>query len=938
MTRMTSAEIRQSFLEYFRERGHRIVASAPLVPGDDPTLLFTNAGMNQFKDVFLGAEQREYRRATTAQKCMRVSGKHNDLENVGPSLRHHTFFEMLGNFSFGDYFKADAIPFAWELLTKVWGLPPERLYATVFKGENGVPRDDKAYALWERLVPTSRIAELGAAENFWAMGETGPCGRCSEIHYHRGDHLPCTAERCLGIDCDCDRYVEIWNNVFMEFERQSDGALTPLPAPSIDTGMGLERIVAVLQGKLSNYDTDLFGPLLAAIGERAGTQYGPLAGRPSNDTSDVSLRVIADHLRAMTFLIADGVVPSNEWRGYVLRKIMRRAMRHGKRLGLTEPFLHELTGVVIAGMAGAYPELETSREAIVAVVHREETQFDRVLRDGLPHLEAALADAESKQRVLDGEAAFRLYDTFGMPLDFIEDMAQSRSVDVDRAGFERAMEAQRTRARAGATFGGGPQSEVTVSAGPYMLTATGDPHFGPQQFDGYERTSTRSGVTHLFRRDMNRKNLIGVDALIPGEKGYVVLDRTPFYLEAGGQVSDRGSLNAKNVDAVVEDVVRLKPTWPRTHLTVVREGEIRVGDEVTAEVDAERRDAIRRNHTATHLLHAALRRIVGTHVRQAGSLVAPDRLRFDITHHEPVTADQLHEIERLVNRHVFGNQAVETEERSTEEAIAAGAMALFGEKYGDRARVVTVPEFSVELCGGTHCRATGDIGPFIITHEGGVAAGVRRIEAVTGTAAVQMFQDRGDELSLLAHALDTTADQAVAAVDEFHNLRFRRPVNRVRADHAANAVKKLAADYKRLVRENERLKVQAAMEAGNGPRGHDLDTVEVDGIKILTRVVSGLEPAALRALADSIRNRLGRGVVVLASDNGGKAALVVSVTRDLTNRVHAGNLIRELAPIVGGRGGGRPDFAQAGGREIDRINTIVPESHTAITRMVNQRS
>ena len=938
MTRMTSAEIRQSFLEYFRERGHRIVASAPLVPGDDPTLLFTNAGMNQFKDVFLGAEQREYRRATTAQKCMRVSGKHNDLENVGPSLRHHTFFEMLGNFSFGDYFKADAIPFAWELLTKVWGLPPERLYATVFKGENGVPRDDKAYALWERLVPTSRIAELGAAENFWAMGETGPCGRCSEIHYHRGDHLPCTAERCLGIDCDCDRYVEIWNNVFMEFERQSDGALTPLPAPSIDTGMGLERIVAVLQGKLSNYDTDLFAPLLAAIGERAGTQYGPLAGRPSNDTSDVSLRVIADHLRAMTFLIADGVVPSNEWRGYVLRKIMRRAMRHGKRLGLTEPFLHELTGVVIAGMAGAYPELETSREAIVAVVHREETQFDRVLRDGLPHLEAALADAESKQRVLDGEAAFRLYDTFGMPLDFIEDMAQSRSVDVDRAGFERAMEAQRTRARAGATFGGGPQSEVTVSAGPYMLTATGDPHFGPQQFDGYERTSTRSGVTHLFRRDMNRKNLIGVDALIPGEKGYVVLDRTPFYLEAGGQVSDRGSLNAKNVDAVVEDVVRLKPTWPRTHLTVVREGEIRVGDEVTAEVDAERRDAIRRNHTATHLLHAALRRIVGTHVRQAGSLVAPDRLRFDITHHEPVTADQLHEIERLVNRHVFGNQAVETEERSTEEAIAAGAMALFGEKYGDRARVVTVPEFSVELCGGTHCRATGDIGPFIITHEGGVAAGVRRIEAVTGTAAVQMFQDRGDELSLLAHALDTTADQAVAAVDEFHNLRFRRPVNRVRADHAANAVKKLAADYKRLVRENERLKVQAAMEAGNGPRGHDLDTVEVDGIKILTRVVSGLEPAALRALADSIRNRLGRGVVVLASDNGGKAALVVSVTRDLTNRVHAGNLIRELAPIVGGRGGGRPDFAQAGGREIDRINTIVPESHTAITRMVNQRS
>ena len=398
MTPMTSAEIRQSFLEYFRERGHRIVASSPLVPGDDPTLLFTNAGMNQFKDLFLGAERREYRRATTSQKCMRVSGKHNDLENVGPSLRHHTFFEMLGNFSFGDYFKAEAIPFAWELLTEVWNLPAERLYATVFKGEDGVPRDDEAYAIWERLVPASRIAELGAAENFWAMGETGPCGRCSEIHYHRGDHLPCSSERCLGIDCDCDRYVEIWNNVFMEFERRADGSLTPLPAPSIDTGMGLERIVAVLQDKLSNYDTDLFSPLLTAIGERAGTEYGPLAGRPANDTSDVSLRVIADHLRAMTFLIADGVVPSNEWRGYVLRKIMRRAMRHGKKLGLTEPFLHELTGVVIGEMAGAYPELETSREAIASVVRREETQFDRVLRDGLPHLEAALADARRKRR------------------------------------------------------------------------------------------------------------------------------------------------------------------------------------------------------------------------------------------------------------------------------------------------------------------------------------------------------------------------------------------------------------------------------------------------------------------------------------------------------------------------------------------------------------
>ena len=742
------------------------------------------------------------------------------------------------------------------------------------------------------------------------MGETGPCGRCSELHYHRGDHLPCSAERCLGIDCDCDRYVEIWNNVFMEFERRSDGSLTPLPAPSIDTGMGLERIVAVLQDKLSNYDTDLFAPLLAAIGERAGTEYGPLAGRASNDTSDVSLRVIADHLRAMTFLIADGVVPSNEWRGYVLRKIMRRAMRHGKRLGLTEPFLHELTGVVIAEMSGAYPELDANREAIVSTVHREEMQFDRVLRDGLPHLEAALADAERTRGGLDGEASFRLYDTFGMPLDFIEDMAQSRSLQVDRAGFERAMEAQRTRARAGAAFGGAQESEVTVAAGPYMLTATGDPHFGPQRFDGYETTTTRSGVTHLFRRDGNGASVTGVDALTPGEEGYVVLDRTPFYLEAGGQVSDTGRLAEKNVDAAIEDVVRLKPAWPRMHLAAVREGELRVGDEVTAEVDAERRDDIRRNHTATHLLHAGLRLIVGTHVRQAGSLVAPDRLRFDITHHEPVGDGQVREIERLVNGHVFRNQAVETEERSTEEAIAAGAMALFGEKYGERVRVVTVPGFSVELCGGTHCRATGDIGPFVITHEGGVAAGVRRIEAVTGPGAVQLLQEREETLAELLQVIGTGPEQA------------------------ATAVRKLQSDAKRLARDVEQLKVKAAMGMNVAGPGQDDDAAEIDGIRIVTRVVSGLEPGALRTLADSLRDRLGSGVVVLASDNDGKAALVVSVTRDITDRVHAGNLIKTLAPIVDGRGGGRPDFAQAGGKRTDRLHSIVPESRTAVGRLL----
>ena len=933
---MTSAEIRRSFLDYFRTHGHRVVSSSPLVPAGDPTLLFTNAGMNQFKDVFLGAERRDYRRATTAQKCMRVSGKHNDLENVGPSLRHHTFFEMLGNFSFGDYFKADAIPFAWELLTEAWGLPAERLHVTVFRGEDGVPRDDEAHAVWRELVPETRIAELGAAENFWAMGDTGPCGRCSEVHYHRGDDLPCAVSPCLGIDCDCDRFVEIWNNVFMEFERRPDGSLVPLPAPSIDTGMGLERIVAVLQDKLSNYDTDLFTPLLSAIGERAGTAYGPLAGRASNDTSDVSLRVIADHLRAMTFLIADGVLPSNEWRGYVLRKIMRRAMRHGKRLGLTEPFLHELTGVVIAEMAGAYPELEANREAIALTVRREEEQFDRVLSDGLPHLESALADAESVKGVLDGAAAFRLYDTFGMPLDFIEDMAQSRSLAVDRAGFDRAMEAQRARARAGSGTKFAAQThdvQVRVAAGvPTVGVRVGV--MPADSFVGYDSTSTKCVITHLFRSEESGTRLEPVEALEEGERGYAVLDRTPFYLEAGGQVSDTGHLQSNRGTADVEDVVRPDAAWPRMHGTVTREGTLQVGDDVTARVDAERRDAIRRNHTATHLLHAALRQIVGTHVRQKGSLVAPDRLRFDVSHHEALTPDQLSEIERLVNEHVFlTNQTVETEERSTEEAIAAGAMALFGEKYGDRVRVVTVPGFSVELCGGTHCSATGDIGPFIITHEGGVAAGVRRIEALTGAWALKAFQRRGDELSLLAHALDTPADQAVAAVGKLHSLRFRRPVNTELADQAATAVRKLAADYKRLARENERLKVQAAMGRGQA-HGQDEDAAEVDGIRIVTRVVSGLEPGALRTLADSLRDRLGSGVVVLASDNGGKAALVASVTADLTNRLHAGELVKALAPIVDGRGGGRPDFAQAGGRRTDRIEAIVPESRSAVARLL----
>ncbi len=909
---MTSAEIRQSFLDYFQGHGHRVVSSSPLVPQDDPTLLFTNAGMNQFKGAFLGTERRDYRRAATAQKCMRVSGKHNDLENVGPSLRHHTFFEMLGNFSFGDYFKADAIPLAWELLTDAWGLPGERLHATVFRGEEGIPRDEDARAIWEKLVPADRITELGAAENFWAMGDTGPCGRCSEIHYHRGDQLPCDQPECRGVDCSCDRYVEIWNNVFMEFERQADGTLSPLPAPSIDTGMGLERIVAVLQDKLSNYDTDLFTPLLAAIGERAGTLYGPLAGRASNDTSDVSLRVIADHLRAMTFLIGDGVVPSNEWRGYVLRKIMRRAMRHGKKLGLTEPFLHDLAEVVIERMAPAYPELVANRDAIVSVVRQEEAQFDKVLTDGLPRLEAALAEAEAGSRQLAGGEAFRLWDTFGVPFDFVEDLAGSRGVGVDREGFDRAMTDQRARARAGSHFGAGPAD----GAGPggWPSAAVDVPHV-PDRFVGYETTTTRSTVTGLCRLERaataggGESRFVGVHALQAGEEGFVLLDPTPFYLEAGGQVSDTGRLTGEGLAVEVRDVARPLPATGRMHVVKVREGALHAGDVVTAEVDGARRDDIRRNHTATHLLHAALRAVVGPHVRQAGSLVAPDRLRFDITHGEAVTASERTEIERLVNARVFENQAVTTEEQETEEAIRKGAMALFGERYGERVRVVTVPGFSVELCGGTHCRATGDIGPFLITQEGGVAAGVRRIEAVTGPAAVRLLQERGAVLAGLLQALGTTTDGSLAAV---HRLQ---------------------AEAKRLGREVDQLRIRAAM--GAGPTGSaDGGTVEFDGVTIVGRRVSNLEKGALRTLADSLRDRIPSGVVVVAAENDGKVALVVSVTRDLTDRVHAGRVVKEIAPVVGGTGGGRPDFAQAGGRRPDRIADLFPECQAVVRRML----
>jgi alanyl-tRNA synthetase len=882
---MTSSELRRTFLAFFQQHGHRIVASSPLVPGDDPTLLFTNAGMNQFKDVFLGKERRDYTRATSSQKCMRVSGKHNDLENVGPSMRHHTFFEMLGNFSFGDYFKKDAIELAWGLLVDVWKLPPERLYATVFKGEAGIPRDDEAYGYWRKVVPTGRIVELGAADNFWSMGDTGPCGRCSEVHYYRGDHVPCSEPVCRGLECSCDRYIEIWNNVFMEFDRQPDGSLNPLPAPSIDTGMGLERIAALMQNKLSNYDTDLFEPLLGAIAAMVGRHHGG-----TMDPADVSMRVIADHARATTFLITDGVVPSNEWRGYVLRKIMRRAMRHGHKLGITEPFLYKLVDVLVAQMGGAYPELRSSHAYVSRIVHTEEERFDAVLAGGLPRLEDLL-DRSASTGLVSGDEAFKLYDSYGMPVDFIEDLAGQRSLTVDRQAFDRAMEAQRERARSKSAFGTAVSAEsfAVSDATRRTLETKGD------YFEGYTTTHVADIAVVAILDDKGTETT----ALSHGQDGYLMLARTPFYAESGGQASDTGRIGSADgaIEAQVTGMARGPQGWPRLHRVHVERGLLRSGDLVVADVDVANRDATRRNHTGTHLLQAALRRVLGTHVKQAGSLVSPDRLRFDFVHFAPITPDEIGEVERIVNEQVCANTPVTTEVKATQEAIAGGATALFGEKYGDSVRVVSVSGFSQELCGGTHCSATGDVGPFLIIEEGGIAAGVRRIEAITGAAAVRRIQEHRRVLDEVTQRLNVTPAQA------------------------AEAIERLQADNKKLTREVGQLKMKAAM--GGGGTADSDDTLTIGDVKILTRKVEGLDKTGLRELADSLKGKLGKGVVVLASASDGKVAFVVSVTSDLTGRIHAGKVVKQIAPVVGGGGGGRADFAEAGGKLPDKLDDLL---------------
>jgi alanyl-tRNA synthetase len=888
MILMTSNDIRASFLKYFERHGHRVVPSSPLVPGDDPTLLFTNAGMNQFKDVFLGREKREYTRAATSQKVMRVSGKHNDLDNVGPSHRHHTFFQMLGNFSFGDYFKKDAIRFAWELLTDVWQMPKDRLVVSIFKGENGIPRDAEAYDIWRQFVGADRILELGTDDNFWQMGDTGPCGRCSEIYFVRG-----------GTTSDPE--IEIWNNVFMEFERGADGTLTPLPAPSIDTGMGLERVTAVLQDKESNYDTDLFTPLFESLSGITNLKHDSASTRPT----DISLRVVADHSRAMTFLIADGVMPSNEWRGYVLRKIMRRAMRHGKHLTAAAdpgPFLYSLVDVLVREMGDAYPELRANQEMIKKTIRAEEERFDEVLDKGLPRLEAELAKVSgTRTKVLPGDAAFKLYDTFGLPLDFIEDTAATQGVTVDREGYDRRMEGQRGKARAKSAFKGTAQDIAWSLPDDLerLLDRTGD------HFEGYA-TTCAPGVTivALFSEEG-----APVDRLETGQVGYAALSKTPFYLEAGGQVSDSGRLfGASGSEAIVEGIVRVRSKWPRFHRVHVANGSLRRGEILTAEVDSEIRNATRRNHTATHLLHAALRAVLGTHVKQAGSLVAPDRLRFDFVHFQPVTRDELDRIERIVNEQIYRNTPVQTDVRSTEEAIAAGAMALFGEKYGDHVRVVSVPGFSMELCGGTHVGATGDIGFFAIVAGSSVAAGVRRIEAVTGGGAVQWAQHERATLERVVEALHVNEEQAV------------------------DAIERLQTDTKRLAREVTQLKTKLAM--GAGVTAENDDAVDLGGVRLARRKVSDFGKDALRGLVDSLKAKLKSGVVVVASANEGRVQIVVAVTADLTGRIKAGHIVKEIAPIVGGSGGGRPDFAEAGGKQPEKIDEMLKAAENVVAKML----
>ncbi len=864
----TAAEIREAFLRFFEEQGHRRVPSSSLVP-NDPTLLFTNAGMVQFKDVFTGREKRDHRRATSAQKCVRAGGKHNDLENVGFTARHHTFFEMMGNFSFGDYFKQDAVAWAWEFVTgpKWLGLDRSRLAATVFDGEGGLPWDEEAFELWRKAgVPADRIFKLGAKDNFWAMGDTGPCGPCSEIHYFQGDDIPCAEEkagrRCEGVACDCDRWLEIWNLVFMQFERSADGTLAPLPKPSIDTGAGLERLASVAQGKRSNYDTDLFQNIIRAVEKISGKRYG------ANEDDSVSMRVIADHARATTFLVGDGVLPSNEGRGYVLRRIMRRAIRHGKRLGLERPFLADVCAAVIEEMGAAYPETRENRPFITKVAQQEEESFRRTLESGLRILEEEVARLEKVgEQVLSGKVAFQLYDTFGFPMDLTRVIVAERGLRVDEAGFDRHMAEQRARSE---WKGSGDQAVTDLHK--QIANELGETHFV-----GYETTVLEAEVKAIVANGARVANAV------KGDHVEIVTAGTPFYGESGGQVGDQGVIRGPRGAVKVTDARRPVPGLT-THAGVVEQGELAVGDVVELAVDDARRDLIRANHSATHLLQFALRERLGEHVKQAGSVVGPDHLRFDFSHFQPLGADDLAAVERRVNELVRANAETDTAVLELEKARQAGAMMIFGEKYGDVVRVVRIGP-SKELCGGTHVRRAGDIAYFKIETEESIAAGVRRIVARTGPRAVELSQREAEEL--------------------------RRAAALLRAG-AFEVAQKIEASQRR-VKELERALEEAASRAATAQSG-DLaaKAKDVGGAKVLAVRVQG-DGNALRELADKLRDKIGRGVVALGSEADGKAVLLVAVTKDLTGKVKAGDLVKDAAQLVGGRGGGKPDLAQAGG-------------------------
>ncbi|EEI8574116.1 alanine--tRNA ligase [Salmonella enterica subsp. enterica serovar 4,[5],12:i:-] len=853
----STAEIRQAFLDFFHSKGHQVVASSSLVPNNDPTLLFTNAGMNQFKDVFLGLDKRNYSRATTSQRCVRAGGKHNDLENVGYTARHHTFFEMLGNFSFGDYFKHDAIQFAWELLTgENWfALPKERLWVTVYE------TDDEAYEIWEKEVgiPRERIIRIGdnkgapyASDNFWQMGDTGPCGPCTEIFYDHGDHIwggpPGSPEE------DGDRYIEIWNIVFMQFNRQADGTMEPLPKPSVDTGMGLERIAAVLQHVNSNYDIDLFRTLIEAVAKVTG----------ATDLGNKSLRVIADHIRSCAFLVADGVLPSNENRGYVLRRIIRRAVRHGNMLGAKETFFYKLVGPLIEVMGSAGEELKRQQAQVEQVLKTEEEQFARTLERGLALLDEELAKLQGD--TLDGETAFRLYDTYGFPVDLTADVCRERNIKVDEAGFEAAMEEQRRRAREASGFGADYNAMIRVDSA--------------SEFKGYDHLELNGKVTALF---VDGK---AVEAINAGQEAVVVLDQTPFYAESGGQVGDKGELKGAGFTFAVDDTQKYGQAIG--HLGKLSAGALKVGDAVQADVDEARRARIRLNHSATHLMHAALRQVLGTHVAQKGSLVSDKVLRFDFSHNEAMKPSEIREVEDLVNAQIRRNLPIETNIMDLDAAKAKGAMALFGEKYDERVRVLSMGDFSTELCGGTHASRTGDIGLFRIISESGTAAGIRRIEAVTGEGAMATVHAQSDRLNDIAHLLK----------GDSQNL--------------GDKVRAVLERTRQLEKELQQLKDQAAAQESANLSSK---AVDLNGVKLLVSELACIEPKMLRTMVDDLKNQLGSTVIVLATVVEGKVSLIAGVSKDVTDRVKAGELIGMVAQQVGGKGGGRPDMAQAGGTD-----------------------